>query len=83
MSLRKAVFSTVFCLATLGFHSAKGEEMRQGLQPPVAQIVPMKLDKHGDVRVDNYYWLNQRADPEVIKYLEAENEYTKANTRLP
>jgi oligopeptidase B len=33
---------------------------------------------HGDTRVDNYFWLRDRTDPDTIKYLEAENEYTKA-----
>lgn len=45
---------------------------------PVARVEPVKLEKHGDVRVDDYYWLNQRENPEVIKYLEAENDYTTA-----
>lgn len=34
--------------------------------------------KHGHSRTDNYYWLNQRENPEVIRYLEDENAYTKA-----
>ena len=45
---------------------------------PVAKKVPRKLEAHGDVREDPYYWLNQREDPEVIAYLEAENEYTRS-----
>jgi oligopeptidase B len=47
------------------------------LSPPVAKVVPVKLHKHGHVRTDNYYWLNERDDPEVIAYLEAENAYTE------
>ena len=45
---------------------------------PVAKKVPRELEAHGDVREDPYYWLNQREDPEVIAYLEAENEYTRS-----
>jgi oligopeptidase B len=45
--------------------------------PPRARVVPHELDAHGDVRVDDYYWLNQRDDPEVIAYLEAENDYLR------
>ncbi|HEX5020890.1 MAG TPA: S9 family peptidase [Candidatus Binatia bacterium] len=37
--------------------------------------IPTLLEKHGHVRVDNYYWLRQRDNPEVIKYLNDENEY--------
>ncbi|MEN9519231.1 MAG: hypothetical protein RLZZ381_1819, partial [Cyanobacteriota bacterium] len=29
---------------------------------------------HGDERLDNYYWLRSRENPEVIAYLEAENQ---------
>ena len=47
-------------------------------EPPVAKIVPKELVAHGHVRVDNYYWLNERDNPEVIAYLEAENAYADA-----
>jgi oligopeptidase B len=46
--------------------------------PPVPAQRPTVLTKHGDSRVDPYFWLRQRANPEVIAYLEAENEYTDA-----
>ena len=46
--------------------------------PPVAKTVPHELEAHGDVRVDDYYWLQERESPEVIAYLEAENNYTDA-----
>jgi oligopeptidase B len=46
--------------------------------PPVAKVVPQRLELHGDVRIDNYYWLRERENPEVIAYLEAENAYTEA-----
>jgi oligopeptidase B len=49
-----------------------------GIKPPKAKIVPKELTIHGDTRVDNYYWLNERDNPEVVAYLEAENAYTKA-----
>ena len=45
-------------------------------QPPVAKKIPKKLEKFGDVRIDNYYWLRERDNPEVLKYLKAENAYT-------
>ncbi len=37
--------------------------------------IPTKLEKHGHVRVDNYYWLRERENPEVIKHLTEENDY--------
>ncbi len=45
--------------------------------PPAAKIVPKKLTTLGETRVDNYFWLRDRKNPETIKYLEAENEYTR------
>ena len=45
--------------------------------PPVAKIVPKEITVHGDTRVDNYFWLRDRSDPDVIAYLEAENRYTE------
>jgi oligopeptidase B len=45
---------------------------------PVAKIVPHPLALHGDSRVDNYFWLRNREDPETLKYLEAENRFTEA-----
>ncbi len=36
--------------------------------------IPMKLEQHGHVRIDDYYWLRERDNPEVIAYLNAENE---------
>ncbi len=47
------------------------------VQPPLAKKDPKQLTMHGVTRTDNYYWLNQREDPEVIAYLNAENEYLK------
>ena len=47
------------------------------VQPPVAKKLPKELIMHGDTRIDNYYWINERENPEVIDYLNAENEYTQ------
>jgi len=44
----------------------------------MVKIVPKRLEKDGHVRVDNYYWLKERENPEVIDFLKKENEYTKA-----
>lgn len=44
---------------------------------PIAQKKPKKLEAHGDVRVDNYFWMNKRDSKPVLDYLKAENAYTK------
>lgn len=48
------------------------------IAPPIADIKEKKLVIHDDARIDNYYWLNDRENPEVISYLEEENKYTDA-----
>lgn len=48
------------------------------IMPPFADKIPTELTTHGDTRIDNYYWMNDREDPKVIEYLEAENAYTEA-----
>lgn len=45
---------------------------------PSAKKISKTLETHNHVRIDNYYWLNDRENPEVIDYLNAENDYTKA-----
>ena len=45
---------------------------------PYAKKIDKKLTIHGHTRIDPYYWLREREDPEVIAYLEAENAYTEA-----
>ncbi|MDP9113023.1 MAG: S9 family peptidase [Acidobacteriota bacterium] len=45
--------------------------------PPAAKIVPHPITVHGDTRIDNYFWLRDRQDPDTIAYLEDENAYTK------
>ncbi|MCO6162672.1 S9 family peptidase [Flavobacterium sp. NRK F7] len=54
--------------------------MNEKLQTPIAKKIPHDLEKHGDIRTDNYFWLNQREDKEVIDYLNKENEYYEAMT---
>lgn len=46
--------------------------------PPDANPKDKELSIHGDTRFDPYYWFNDRENPEVIKYLEDENNYTSA-----
>src|SRR6185436_17428104 len=46
--------------------------------PPVAAVRPHTFNEFGKTRTDEYYWLKERSNPEVIRYLEAENAYTKA-----
>ena len=51
-----------------------------GPVPPVPERRPERLEAHGDVRIDDWYWLRDKEDPAVIAHLEAENAYTEAMT---
>ncbi len=51
--------------------------MKNTIEVPLAKKQPKELKTHSDVRIDNYYWLNDRENPEVIDYLNSENDYTK------
>lgn len=52
--------------------------MTQQTTPPIAAKHPHELVTHGDKRIDNYYWLRQQENSQVIAYLKAENDYTAA-----
>ncbi len=51
------------------------------IHPPVAKRIEHREERHGETVVDEYYWLRDKASPEVIQYLEAENAYTEAVTK--
>lgn len=57
--------------------ASKKSEGTDNLQLPKATINPKILTKHGDKRVDNYFWLREKENPKVLDYLKAENTYTK------
>lgn len=48
------------------------------MEAPVAEKKAKELTMHGQTRIDNYYWLRERENPEVIAYLEAENSYRES-----
>ncbi|MEM6380543.1 MAG: oligopeptidase B, partial [Bacteroidota bacterium] len=45
------------------------------IRAPRATKIPKELSTHGDTRIDNYYWLNDRENPKVIDYLNKENSF--------
>ncbi|WGD34416.1 S9 family peptidase [Olleya sp. YS] len=49
---------------------------KPNIKPPIAKKTEKKLIIHNDTRIDNYYWLNQRENQDVLDYLSAENDYT-------
>src|SRR6056297_1502514 len=76
--LAPALVSILIAAMLFIFTACKKEGTMKDIQPPDAKKQPKELTIHGDTRIDNYYWLNQRDNQEVIDYLKAENEYTEA-----
>lgn len=70
-----SIFASVLILI-----SCKDSKPMNEIQPPIAKVKDTILEMHGDKRVDPYYWLNDRENPEVIAYLEQENSYYQQMT---
>ena len=75
----RTFFLSIFCLISLySMTNAQTETpgaVATSVVAPKALIKPKELTIHGDTRVDNYYYLNDKENPEVISYLNAENGY--------
>jgi len=54
--------------------------MQNDISAPKAKVIPKTLKKHKEARIDNYFWLNDREDSEVIDYLNKENAYYESMT---
>ncbi|MCK8480713.1 S9 family peptidase [Psychroserpens algicola] len=54
--------------------------MKTILEAPVARQIPKELHIHNETRIDNYFWLNNREDQNVLDYLKAENDYYNQET---
>ena len=72
----KAIQSVI--LALLAGMTVQSCKTSVSMEAPVADKKPKELTIHGDTRIDNYYWLRERENPEVIAYLEAENAYRES-----
>ena len=74
------LFHFVCVIFAASFTTIKAQSMSHTIAAPVAKILPKQLKKHNEVRIDNYYWLNDRENPEVIDYLNQENAYYDSMT---
>lgn len=78
--MKKSLLLSSVCLIFATSCKKEESKMTNDIQPPVAKIEPTVLEKHGHERTDNYFWLNDRENQEVIDYLNAENEYYQKMT---
>lgn len=85
--MRSRIFVGIFGALLLGLSACQSETndmsenkvsalyQKTDIPTPVAAKIPKELTIHEDTRIDNYYWLNERENPDVISYLESENSY--------
>ncbi len=87
MPKKHLISGIIFILAAVCNLTLKAQKMTtndkapamldEKIKAPTAEKQAKELSIHGDTRIDNYYWLNERENPKVIEYLEAENAYKK------
>ncbi|MBT3382984.1 MAG: S9 family peptidase [Prolixibacteraceae bacterium] len=68
--MKRIIYLPIFIIIFLAACTTK-----EKIMPPEAKKISKELTTHGDTRIDNYYWMNDQEDPEVIAHLEAENTY--------
>lgn len=78
--MKKHLLLSCVCVIFAANAQSNKTKMTETISPPLAAVKPKTLEKHGDVRTDNYYWLNERENPEVIDYLNKENTYYNTMT---
>ncbi|MFV8337319.1 S9 family peptidase [Flavobacterium sp. RSP29] len=76
----RLIITSLCVIFATSFTNTKAQQMLKNSPIPVAKIIPKSLEKHKETRIDNYFWLNDRENPEVIDYLNKENTYYDAMT---
>src|SRR5262245_13913834 len=76
--MRKSIPFIFALLFAANFIFAQTQTAQTDLRPPVADKKPKTRTIHGDTTVDNYFWLREKTNPEVMDYLKAEDSYAQA-----
>jgi len=67
---------TIFLsIILLGLFVMQCSKKSANAEAPVAEKKPHEMTIHGDTRIDNYFWMNQRENEDVIDHLNEENDY--------
>jgi oligopeptidase B len=74
----KILIKTIVLFVISGIFISCNQSNNKIMKQPQAKKIAKTLIAHNNTRIDNYYWLNDRDNPEVVNYLNAENEYTKS-----
>src|SRR3954468_14569140 len=73
-----AVTLMLLALLSVTFSNTMAQTTDNAPAPPVAKKIPHTTTVHGTTLTDDYFWMRDKKNPEVIAYLEAENAYTAA-----
>ncbi|SHL86958.1 S9 family peptidase [Flavobacterium saccharophilum] len=68
-------FYCVYSIFASSYLKINAQSMQNDIKAPQAKVIPKNLKKHKETRIDNYFWLNDRENSEVIDYLNQENVY--------
>lgn len=69
------LFCWLYTIFATSYLKINAQSMQNDISAPKAKIIPKTLKKHKESRIDNYFWLNDRENSEVIDYLNQENAY--------
>ncbi len=78
MKRTASFFLLLFMTAILTTTPAFPADKTEAPKPPVAKVIPKDVTVHGDKRIDQYFWLREKQNPDVAAYLNAENAYADA-----
>ncbi len=71
----KLILNVLFAITLFSF-VVYAQEKKDALTPPAAKIIPKADTVFNDIRTDNYFWIRDKENPDVIEYLKSENTYT-------
>lgn len=77
--MKKLLLSSLVFIFALSAHSQQKNNM-MNILPPKAKKIKKELTTNNDTRIDNYFWMNERENPDVVDYLNAENDYYEKMT---
>ncbi len=72
---------TLAVLPIVGTFGSRATAQAPTLMPPVATAKARVDTLHGEIRTDNYFWIREKTNPDVVAYLNAENAYTEAKMK--
>jgi hypothetical protein len=76
-----ALLLSLAALSIVGTFGARLAAQAPAPIAPIAAAKPKVDTLHGEIRTDNYFWIRDKSNPDVIAYLNAENAYTETKMK--